>query len=62
MNQKQLRIAQISDLHANFIVNTGGASAQDVLTLVRLARDTVREEHGIELRPEIRFLGSFELA
>jgi UDP-N-acetylmuramate dehydrogenase len=52
--------AQISELHANFIVNTGGASARDVLTLVRLARDKVKEEHGIELRPEIRFLGSFD--
>ena len=54
--------AQISEVHANFIVNTGGASADDVLSLVRLARDRVREEHGIELRPEIRFLGSFDLA
>jgi UDP-N-acetylmuramate dehydrogenase len=54
--------AQISELHANFIVNTGGASARDVLTLVRLARDKVKEEHGIELRPEIRFLGSFDVA
>ncbi|HSK47796.1 MAG TPA: UDP-N-acetylmuramate dehydrogenase [Coriobacteriia bacterium] len=51
--------AQISDVHANFIVNTGGATAKDVLTLVRLARDTVKEHHGIELTPEIRFLGTF---
>ncbi len=54
--------AQISDLHANFIVNTGGASAHDVLMLIRRARDAVREMHGIELTPEIRFLGSFDAA
>ena len=51
--------AMISDVHANFIVNTGGASASDVIALVELARDAVKEVHGIELRPEIRFLGSF---
>jgi UDP-N-acetylmuramate dehydrogenase len=54
--------AQISDVHANFIVNTGGAKASDVLELIRMARDSVRERHGIELRPEIRFLGSFDSA
>lgn len=49
--------AQISDKHANFIVNTGGATAQDVLTLIHSARDHVKEEYGIELHPEVRFLG-----
>jgi len=51
--------AQISDVHANFIVNTGGARAADVVELIRMVRDAVKESHGIELRPEIRFLGSF---
>lgn len=54
--------AQVSEVHANFIVNTGGATATDVLRLVRRVRDTVKEEHGIELRPEIRFLGPFDSA
>lgn len=49
--------AQISDVHANFIVNNGNATAQDVLSLIKLAQDKVREEHGIELQPEVRFLG-----
>lgn len=49
--------AQISDVHANFIVNNGNATAQDVLSLIKLARDKVEEEHGIELQPEVRFLG-----
>lgn len=52
--------AQISEVHANFIVNAGGASARDVVTLVKYAQDTVRDVHGIELRPEIRFLGPFD--
>lgn len=52
--------AQISELHANFIVNTGAATALDVVSLMKLAQDTVRDAYGIELRPEIRFLGSFD--
>ena len=52
--------AQISTQHANFIVNTGSASAQDVLALIHLARDRVKEMYGITLRPEVRFLGFSE--
>jgi UDP-N-acetylmuramate dehydrogenase len=49
--------AQISSVHANFIVNTGGASAGDVLALIDRARDAVRGARGIELEPEVRILG-----
>jgi UDP-N-acetylmuramate dehydrogenase len=51
--------AAVSDVHANFIVNKGGASAQDVVDLIGHIRTMVEEEHGIELRPEVRFLGPF---
>jgi len=51
--------AMVSEVHANFIVNAGGASAADVVALVRLIRETVKDANGIELRPEIRFLGQF---
>jgi UDP-N-acetylmuramate dehydrogenase len=51
--------AQVSEVHANFIVNIGGATATDVVRLIRVIRDAVKEANGIELRPEIRFLGSF---
>jgi UDP-N-acetylmuramate dehydrogenase len=51
--------AMVSDVHANFIVNAGGATAADVIDLVQLIRQTVKDANGIELRPEIRFLGSF---
>lgn len=52
--------AAVSDIHANFIVNTGGATAADVLELIGIIRDTVKGMHDIELRPEVRFLGSFD--
>lgn len=54
--------ARISDVHANFIVNDGGASASDVVRLIAKVQMTVRDTHGIELKPEIRFLGSFDAA
>jgi len=49
--------AVISPRHANVIVNEGGATAADVLALMRLARDTVRERFGINLAPEVELLG-----
>lgn len=49
--------ACISEKHANFIVNTGSATANDVLTLINLAREEVRRRYGIELETEVRFLG-----
>lgn len=49
--------AQISSVHANFIVNNGSATAADVLALIRRAQDTVRERSGIELVPEVRIVG-----
>ena len=49
--------AMISPKHANFLVNTGGATAAEVLRLMRLIQDTVRRETGIDLVPEVQFLG-----
>ena len=48
--------AQISPMHANFIVNNGGASTADILGLVDLARRTVADETGFELNCEVRHL------
>jgi len=55
---KGIRIgaAQISPKHANFIVNLGGASADDVLALMAEMRKRVFERFGIELEPEIRVI------
>jgi UDP-N-acetylmuramate dehydrogenase len=49
--------AVISPRHANVIVNEGAATAADVLDLMRLARDAVRERFGITLAPEVELLG-----
>jgi len=49
--------AEISPVHANFIVNRAGASAADVLALMDLARARVRERTGLELEPEVRIVG-----
>ena len=51
--------ARWSVVHANFIVNLGGATARDVLALVNLARGRVRERFGIVLEPEVRLAGEF---
>ena len=49
--------AQVSRRNANFIVNRGGATAADVTKVIVHVLNQVRERHGIELRPEIKFLG-----
>jgi UDP-N-acetylmuramate dehydrogenase len=52
--------AMWSDVHANFVVNVGGARASDVLALVNLARARVQERSGVVLETEVRLLGEFE--
>jgi UDP-N-acetylmuramate dehydrogenase len=51
--------AQIYHLHANIVVNAGGATAADVLTLVRHAQATVEARFGQRLEPEVNMLGEF---
>ena len=48
--------AQVSEKHAGFIVNTGGATCADVLGLIAKVQATVREKTGVELEPEVRIL------
>ena len=49
--------AQISRKHANFIINTGNATAEDVLFLIKQVKKTVKKKFGIILTEEIRYLG-----
>lgn len=51
--------AQISPLHANFIVNLGGATALDVMICVRTAWERVRAEAGVTLVPEVHVIGEW---
>ena len=49
--------ARVSEVHANFIVNDGQATAADVVAIIMHIRGRVKEEYGQELQPEIRFIG-----
>ncbi len=51
--------AEVSGLHANFIVNTGGASARDVATLLARVRRAVEERFGVALHLEVHLVGEF---
>jgi UDP-N-acetylmuramate dehydrogenase len=52
--------AAVSELHANFFIASEEASAQDVFDLVHDVRARVRQRFGVELEPEVRFVGPFE--
>ena len=49
--------AQVSEKHANFIVNNGNASAQDVLELIKKIKLTVFEKTGVKLEKEVKIIG-----
>ena len=57
MKGRQRGQAQFSPLHANFMMNLGGARAADVLALLALARERVREMSGVELETELEIVG-----
>ena len=54
---EQVGMAQVSPRHANYIVNLGGASAADILTLKERIEETVQSRFGIRLEPEVRIVG-----
>lgn len=54
---RRVGAAEISSMHANYIVNRGGASAEDVLKLIDVARTAVFKEFGLELELEVKVLG-----
>ncbi len=54
---KRIGGAMISEKHANFIVNQGGATAQDILDLIGLVKNEVKKTTGIDLELEIRVVG-----
>lgn len=49
--------AQISEQHANFIINTGNATAADIVLLIRTVQRRVAEKFGIVLEPEVKIIG-----
>ena len=52
--------AQVSEKHAGFVVNVGGATARDMLELMRQIEQRVFEQTGVQLEPEVRILGADE--
>ncbi|MEO1762105.1 MAG: UDP-N-acetylmuramate dehydrogenase [Cyanobacteria bacterium J06629_18] len=54
--------AQVAELHANFIVNCGGATANDIFNLIRHVQHQVQERWSIGLHPEVKMLGEFQAA
>ena len=49
--------AMVSEKHAGFLVNAGGATAADMLALMLLVQQTVQQRTGVTLEPEVRFVG-----
>lgn len=54
--------AAISEVHGNFVINQGGASALEILTLIEFIQDKAREDRQVELETEIKILGDDEAA
>lgn len=54
-------MASVSEKHANFIVNLGGATAADIETLIEQVKAEVKQQHGIELQREVHIIGEAEV-
>ncbi|MBQ3125298.1 MAG: UDP-N-acetylmuramate dehydrogenase [Clostridia bacterium] len=52
--------AMVSELHAGFVINNGGATAQDVIDVIEHTKKTVLEKFRVELEPEVRLIGDFK--
>jgi UDP-N-acetylmuramate dehydrogenase len=50
--------AQVSEKHCGFIINTGDATAQDVLDLIKHVQQTVKLKFGVELHTEVKMVGN----
>jgi UDP-N-acetylmuramate dehydrogenase len=54
---KQFGNAMVSTIHGNFIVNCGGATAMEILTLKQMVADAVRRKFNVDLKPEVKIEG-----
>lgn len=54
--------AVVSEQHANFIVNFDNATAADILALIKIVQEKVREKHNLDLHPEVRIVGEENLS
>lgn len=60
LKSRQIGGAQVSEKHANFIINIGDAKAADVLALIEVVKKEVSDKFGVQLEPEIEFVGHFD--
>ncbi|MCD7778004.1 MAG: UDP-N-acetylmuramate dehydrogenase [Clostridiales bacterium] len=51
--------AQVSEKHCGFVINKGNATAKDIADLIKHIQDTVKDKFGVDLEPEVRFVGEF---
>lgn len=51
--------AQVSEKHSGFVINTGNATAADIMELMRQVNEKVKEQFGVSLEPEVRRIGEF---
>ncbi|WP_035292328.1 UDP-N-acetylmuramate dehydrogenase [Clostridium sp. KNHs214] len=49
--------AQVSEKHAGFVINKGGATAKDILDIIELVKERVKANFQVELQPEVRIIG-----
>ena len=54
---RQVGAAQVSKLHGNFIINRGGATSKDVISLIKDIRREVKADRGLDLEPEVLLMG-----
>jgi len=59
LKEKKIGEAQVSEKHANFIINTGNAKASDVVALIDLVKSEVKNKFNIDLKEEILRIGEF---
>ena len=52
--------ACVSEKHAGFIINKGGATSTDIYELMKKVREIVLDKYGVTLEPEVRLLGHFD--
>lgn len=55
----RLGSAQVAQRHANFILNCGGATANDIYRLIRYVQEQVQDQWSLWLKPEVKFMGEF---
>ena len=49
--------AEVSTLHAGFVINSGNATSKDILDLIKYVQDVVREKYNVQLEPEVKIIG-----